>query len=56
MATWEGANVVYTDYSSADLGDTFPISFTVDISGANVQLNAIVASGSWTVQTGVRLI
>jgi len=48
--------VVYSDWSTADLGNTFPISFTVDISAPNVQLNAIIASGSWTVQTGVRVI
>jgi len=56
MSTWEGSNVVYTDYSTADLGDTLPISFTVDISAPNAQLNAIITSGSWTVQTGVRVI
>jgi len=56
MAVWEGANVEYTDYSTADLGDTLPISFTVDISAPNAQLNAIITSGSWTVQTGVRVI
>ena len=56
MATWEGSNVVYTDYSTTDLGDTLPISFTVDISAPNAQLNAIITSGSWTVQTGVRVI
>ena len=56
MATWEGVNVEYTDYSTADLGDTLPIAFTVDISGGDVRLNAIITSGSWTVQTGVRVI
>jgi hypothetical protein len=48
--------VAYTDYSTADLGNTLPISFTVDISAPNAQLNAIITSGSWTVKTGIRLI
>ena len=58
MATWVGSNVVYTDYSSSDLGNTNPIEFTVTLTGSpgNVELNAIISSGSWTVQTGVRLI
>jgi len=56
MAVWEGSNVEYTDYSTADLGDTLPISFTVDVSAPAVRLNAIITSGSWTVQTGVRVI
>ena len=56
MATWEGTNVAYTDYSTADLGDTLPVSFTVDISAPNAQLNAIITSGTWTVKTGIRTI
>lgn len=56
MATWDGSNVVYTDYSSADLGNTNGIEFTVTLSSPNVQLNAIITSGTWTVQTGIRLI
>jgi len=56
MATWDGSTVVYTDYSTADIGDTLPISFTVDVSAPNAQLNAIITSGTWSVQTGVRTI
>ena len=56
MATWDASNVTYTDYSSADIGNTNPIEFTVDISSPNIRLNAVITSGTWVVQTGIRLI
>jgi hypothetical protein len=56
MSVWDGANVEYTDYSTNDIGNTDPISFTVTISGLNIRLNIIITSGTWIVKTAIRLI
>ena len=56
MAIWNSPNVTYTDYCTADLGDTTGIEFTVDISGSSVRLNAIISSGTWTITTSYRYI
>jgi len=56
MGVWEGSSVEYTDFSTADLGDTSPIEFTIDINSGIIRLNAIITSGAWTIQTGVRVI
>jgi hypothetical protein len=56
MAVWVGATVTYTDYSTADIGDTAGIEFTVTLSSPNIRLNAVITTGTWTVKTGIRII
>jgi len=57
MCIWDGSSgIEYTDISTNDLGNTTPISLYADINGANVRLNAIIASGTWIIKTGIRLI
>ena len=56
MAVWVGSSVSYTDYSTADIGDTTGIEFTVTLSAPNMRLNAVITTGTWTVKTGIRTI
>ena len=53
MGVWNGSNVQYTETSTMDLGDTTPITFAMTNDG---RLNAIVASGTWTVEAMYRAL
>jgi len=57
MATWDSTNVQYTDTSTPDLnGSTKGIEFNVAIITGNVTLQSVVTSGTWSVDTGIRII
>ena len=57
MSTWNGSNVAFTDTSTPDLnGSTRPIEFNVAIITGNVTLQSVVTSGTWAVDTGIRII
>lgn len=53
MSVWNGSNSKYTETSTMDLGDTSNITFNVSGTG---QLNAVVASGTWTVEVLYRAL
>jgi len=53
MSVWNGSNSKYTETSTMDLGDTSDITFNVSGTG---QLNAVVASGTWTVEVLYRAL
>lgn len=59
MATWTGdSNIAFTDFSTADVGDTEDISFIFLPSGSYYRLRVNSAgsgSGTWTVQTLFKL-
>lgn len=58
MATWSGSSVVFTDVSTADIGDTKDIAFTFIQSGDEFRLRVTSngsGSGAWTVQSLFRL-
>jgi hypothetical protein len=57
MTAWDGALTVYTEYSTPDIGSsTAGISFTTSTDGTYVYLNAVVATGTWTVKVGSRIM
>jgi len=57
IATWDGTNITFTDYSTPDLNNpTTGIKLDATISGANVLIRAIITSGTWDVKVGVRII
>ena len=57
ITAWDGSSTAYTDYSTPDIGgSTTAISFQTAISGGNLQLNAVVTSGTWTVKVATRII
>jgi hypothetical protein len=58
MATWSGSSIVFTDVSTADIGDTKDISFTFLHSSNEFRLRVNSngsGSGEWTVQSLFRL-
>jgi hypothetical protein len=56
-AVWNNSTAGYTDVSTTDIvGSTSDIEFTVDVSGGNVRLNAVVTSGTWTVKVGTKVV
>jgi hypothetical protein len=57
MSTWNGSNVAFTDTSTPDLnGSTRAIEFNVAVITGNVTLQSVVTSGTWSVDTGIRII
>jgi hypothetical protein len=56
MCVWDGVTTAYTDTSTPDIGITLPLTFSVSISGGNVNLIANASSGSWTIKVGTRVI
>jgi hypothetical protein len=56
-AVWNNSTAGYTDVSTTDIvGSTAGIEFTVDVSGGNVRLNAVITSGTWTVKVGTKVV
>jgi len=54
---WDSSTAGYTDISTTDIVDsTEPIEFTVDVSGGNVRLNAVITSGTWTVKVATKVV
>ena len=57
MSTWNGSDVAFTDTSTPDLnGSTHGIEFYVTIITGNLTLQSVVTSGTWSVDTGIRII
>ena len=55
-ACHDGTNVVYTETSTNDLGDTSDVTLSVDISGGNMRLLATTTSNDWSVKSLIRAI
>ncbi len=55
-ACHDGTSVEYTETSTADLGNTSAVVFTVDISSGNMRLLATTTTDNWSVKTLTRTI
>ncbi len=53
MSAWNGSNAIFNESSTMDLGNTSGITFTVSSTGG---LNAVVTSGTWTVEVLYRAL
>jgi hypothetical protein len=53
-ATHDGTNVVFTETSTADLGNTSGVELSVDLSGGNLRLLATVTTDNWIIKSLVR--
>jgi hypothetical protein len=51
MVVWNGGSVQYTDVSTLDIGNTSAIALTASLSGANLNVTAILPSDLWTIKT-----
>lgn len=57
LAAWNCSGATYTETSTPDLsGSTSGIIFNVTVQSQNVNLNAVVSSGTWEVKIGSRII
>lgn len=57
QAVWDGTNITYNEQSTGDLNSaTNGLTFTLTISGGNVNLNAIRTSGTWKIKISSRII
>jgi hypothetical protein len=57
MSVWNNSTAGFTDYSTTDIvGSTSGISFTVDVSGGNARLNAVITSGTWSIKVSTNVI
>ena len=54
---WNSTVTGYVDYSTTDIvGSTRNIVFSVDINGSNLELNAIISSGTWSIKASTEII
>jgi hypothetical protein len=51
MSVWNGATSTFTDNSTTDIGTTTDVTSSVDLSGANVQLNMQTNSSGWRIKS-----
>lgn len=57
QAVWDGTSVSYNHTLTTNIGaSTDGIDFDVVINGVNIDVNATITSGTWTVKTGIRLL
>jgi len=56
FACHDGTNVVYTETSTNDLGDTSDVTLSVDILGTDMRLRATVTSDDWIIKSLIRAI
>ena len=56
FACHDGTNVVYTETSTNDLGDTSDVTLSVDILGTAMRLRATVTSDDWIIKSLIRAI
>jgi len=51
MSVWNGVTTSFTDNSTTDIGTTTDVTSSVEISGANVQLNMQTNSSGWRIKS-----
>jgi len=51
MSVWNGATTAFTDNSTTDIGTTTVVTSSVEISGANVQLNMQTNTAGWRIKS-----
>jgi len=56
FACHDGTNVVYTETSTADLGDTSDVTLSVAIDATNMMFKATTTSNDWSVKSLIRAI
>ena len=56
MAVNLDGSVEFTDNSTKDIGDTSPVTLSVDISGADMRLRATTTTDNWSIKSLVRTL
>jgi hypothetical protein len=55
-AVWSGSTAEYTDVSTNDIGNTSPVTMSVDVSSSFARLLATTSTDDWDIKTFVRMI
>jgi hypothetical protein len=54
---WNDNNVIYTEYTTVDIGNTTQITMSMDISASNIRLLAIAnTTNNWSIKTSARYL
>jgi hypothetical protein len=56
MATYIGETVTFTDNSTLDIGNTSPVTMSVDILSGNLRLMTTTSTDNWVIKTLIRKI
>ena len=51
MAAWNGANIVFTDFATTDIGATNDVTMSAALAGGTVQFNAITQGSGWNIRS-----
>ena len=55
-SVWDGTNIEFNDVSTNDIGNTSPVTMSVDISASFARLLATTSTDNWDIKTFVRMI
>jgi hypothetical protein len=56
FGSWVNGSITYTEVSNVDVGDTSPVTMSMGLNGATVQLSASVSTIPWTIKALGRYI
>jgi len=51
MAAWNGANIVFTDFATTDIGATNDVTMSAALAAGTVQFNAITQGSGWNIRS-----
>ena len=51
MVAWNGANIVFTDFATTDIGATNDVTMSVALAAGTVQFNAITQGSGWNIRS-----
>jgi hypothetical protein len=56
IASWNGGNVQYTDFSTVDNSSTAQVTMSIAIVSSQMQFNAQTNTSGWTIKSQATLI
>jgi hypothetical protein len=51
MVAWNGANIVFTDFATTDIGATNDVTMSAALAAGAVQFNAITQGSGWNIRS-----
>jgi hypothetical protein len=51
MVAWNGANIVFTDFATTDIGATNDVTMSAALAAGTVQFNAITQGSGWNIRS-----
>jgi hypothetical protein len=56
VTVWNGANIVYYDNSSTDIGNTSDVTFVSSIVTSQIKIDAVTATSAWAIKSTTTFI